>query len=63
MDKENYLKPKTRKELAQELGISRRTLYKRLQELNLPTNRGELLMADCLKIIYERFGYPKSKGQ
>jgi len=61
MKNNDYLKPKTRTELAEEYGIDRKTLYSRLKELNLPTNNGNLLMADCLKVIYKKYGYPKPK--
>ena len=49
------LKPKTRKELAALLGVSRRTLYNRLQELAIPCRR--LLDKPCLLHIYNIYGW------
>lgn len=60
MEDQNYLKPKTRTELAQEFGIDRKTLYNWLTKLDLPETRG-LLSPRCLKIIYKEYGYPKPK--
>ncbi len=51
------LKPKTRKELAALLGIARRTLYNRLQKLNIPCRR--LLDKPCLLRIYNTYGWPE----
>ena len=62
MDKENYLKPKTRTELASDYGIDRKTLYNWIKKMKLPVKNG-LLSTKCLKNIYKEFGYPKSKGQ
>ncbi len=61
MDNQKYYKPKTRSQLAEEYGIDRKTLYNRLKELQLPTNNRRLLMSDCLKIIYKKYGYPKPR--
>ncbi len=51
------LKPKTRKELAALLGVSRRTLYCRLQKLAIPCRR--LLDKPCLLQIYNTYGWPE----
>ena len=54
---EILLKPKTRKQLAEEYGIDRKTLYLWLKHLNLPV-KGGMLTPRCLEMIYGEIGYP-----
>lgn len=52
------LSPKTRQQIAEEYGIHRNTLYKKLKEkgIKLPTG---LLMPPDIKKIYDTLGYPE----
>ncbi len=50
-------KPKTREELADEYGISRKTLYNWLKKLDCSFPQG-LLSPKCLKIVYKKYGDP-----
>jgi DNA invertase Pin-like site-specific DNA recombinase len=50
---------KSRKEVAQEYGISNRTLYRWLKDANIILPSG-LIDPLHLKIIYKTFGTPKS---
>ncbi len=50
-------KPKTREELADEYGISRKTLYNWLKKLDYPFAQG-LFSPKCLKNIYKKYGDP-----
>jgi DNA-binding NtrC family response regulator len=51
------LHPKTRIEVAEEYGISRRTLKRRLKEAGIRLPPGKIVPAD-LKLIYETLGRP-----
>jgi len=51
---------KSRKEIAAEYKIDRKTLYRWITENNLPISTG-LLSEEEQKIIYEKFGYPKKR--
>ena len=55
----SYLLPKTRKEIAQEYGISTKTLYRWLtkHEIDLPSG---LILPKHQISIYQKLGYPKS---
>lgn len=55
MNNKEVFTPKTRTQLATELGISRRTLYKIIKELNLSVTRG-LLYGKALKSLYDELG-------
>jgi len=54
----NNLKAKTRKEVAEEYGISPRTLARWFKKVNLRILPG-LIDPNHLQIIYETFGAPK----
>lgn len=51
------IKAKTRKELAAEFKISRKTLSRRLEKENIKLPDGVVLPKEQ-KIVYEAFGYP-----
>lgn len=50
--------PKTRKQIADEYGISTITLRRRLKKLKVPLPSGNLLPAHQ-RLVYERLGYPQ----
>ena len=54
------IKAKTRQEVANEFGISVRTLYRWIEKakIELP---GGLIDPTHLTIIYQRFGYPEKR--
>jgi len=52
-------KSKTRKQMAKEFGVSRRTFYSMLKEADLLPPRG-LITPIFQKKIYNHFGYPDS---
>ncbi len=49
--------PKTRKELAEAYGISRKTLLRWLRALGVPADR-KLLTESCLRKLYAAHGNP-----
>ncbi len=53
----NAFNPKTRKQLAEAYGVSRRTLYNWLSELGFPPGR-KLLKEKCLILLYAEHGNP-----
>jgi len=52
------LKAKTRQEIAEEYGICRKTLSRRLKKAKIYIDSG-LIFPNQLKVIYETFGVPK----
>lgn len=46
---------KTRQQIAEELGIDRKTLYNKLKQANVKLNKG-LLTPEEQKVIFELFG-------
>ena len=53
----NYLLPKTRKEIAQEYGISPKTLQRWLVKHKIKIGTGLVIPKDQLR-IYQKFGFP-----
>ena len=53
--------PKTKYQIAQELGISLRTLQRWIKKWNLDVPRG-LVCPEKQKEIFDKFGYSKSKS-
>ncbi len=51
------LKPKTRQEIAEEYGISRKTLLRWLKKEDISLEKGLVKRAD-LELIYNTFGWP-----
>lgn len=56
------MKPKTRQEMAQELNISRTTLYRVLKREGIELPRG-LLYGKEQEIIYQKFGFPGKESE
>jgi len=53
------MKAKTRKEIAKEFGISRRTLYRWMKEENIQL-KARLISPDEQLMIYKKIGFPES---
>lgn len=54
-----FLETKTRQQVAEEYGISVKTLNRRLEKANINVEPG-IIFPKTLEIIYSSFGVPKS---